>query len=102
MTLQDFLKVVPKDNYIGIYDMDTRSDQKYKSRARFQILPTRQSYFKVGNIPYGRIGRYLEYNIVGICHTEKGFLVRIMSNNHKRDLNNWLLVREIAKEFGRK
>lgn len=102
MTLHEFLYVVSRNDYIGIYDMDTRPDQKYKSRDRFQILPTKQSYFKVANIPYGRIGRYLDYKVVGICHTEKGYLVRIMSERHRRNLDNWLLAREIAKEIGYK
>lgn len=102
MTLHEFLLICPRDNYVGLYDMDTRSDQEYKSRERFQILPTKQSYFKIGNIPYGRIRQYLDYKVVGICHTEKGFLVRIMSERYRKELDNWLLAREIAKIFGKR
>jgi hypothetical protein len=100
MTLHEFLKVCGKNDYVGIYNMDTPYDKKYKSRERFEVHPMQQSYCKVNNIPYGRIRYFLEYEIVAINHTAKGYYVRIHSPQHREEMDRWLLAREIAKEMG--
>ena len=97
MTLYDFLKVASKDDYVGLYNMDTPYDKKYKSRKRFEEMPTQQTYFKIKNIPYGRICNFLDYEISSICHTDKGYFVRIHSHRKLKELDNQDLVREIAK-----
>ena len=76
MTLQEFLLVCSGDEYVGIWDI-SKSLSDHKSRKRFEERPSEQSYFKIANIPYGRIRYFLNKEICGINHTEKGFLIRI-------------------------
>ena len=102
MKLGEFLRVCNRDDYIGIYDMDTRHDQPYKSADRFQIHPTKQHYMKIGKIPYGRIGRFLDYEIMMINHNEKGYFVRIHSQKNIEDMKNWRLAMRIRDEFKRR
>lgn len=98
MTLHEFLKVCCKDDYVGLYDMDTSPLDKYKSRKRFEVFPTEQSYFKIDNIPYGRIRYFLDKEICAINHTEKGYLVRIhTAGRATKSLEQMRLAREIAK-----
>lgn len=99
MTLGEFLRVCSPKDFVGIYDMGTKYDQLYKTAERFQIHPTKQHYMKIGNIPYGRIARFLEFDIVQINHNEKGFFIRIQSQREKEDYKNWRLARRIHDEF---
>lgn len=101
MKLGEFLRVCNRDDYIGIYDMDTRYDQSYKSSERFQVHPTKQHYMKIGKIPYGRISRFLDYEIMTINHCEKGYYVRIHSQRNIEDMKNWRLAMKIRDEFKR-
>lgn len=102
MKLGEFLRVCNRDDYIGIYDMDTKYDQPYKSADRFQIHPTKQHYMKIGKIPYGRISRFLDYEIMMINHNEKGYFVRIHSQKNIEDMKNWRLAMRIRDEFKRR
>ena len=77
MTLHEFLQHCSVNDYVGLYDMDTTDKTPRKSQYRFQIIPTPQTYFKIKNIPYGRIGRFLGYEVLSIHHTAKGYFVRI-------------------------
>lgn len=97
MTLHEFMKVCGNDDYIGIYNMDTPIGKKNPSRKRFEEMPTQQNYFRIGNIPYERIGRFLDYEVIHINHTEKGFLVRIGSLLHRQEMDNRRMAREIAR-----
>ena len=99
MTLQEFFKIANKDDYVGLYNMDTPFDKKYKSRKRFEEFPTQQTYFKIKNIPYGRICNFLDYEISSICHTNKGYLIRIHSQRKLKEYANQDLAREIAREI---
>lgn len=99
MTLGEFLRVCSPGDFVGIYDMDTKFDQPRLKAERFQIIPTKQHYIKIGNLPYGRIARFLEYEVVHINHNEKGFFIRIHSQREKEEFKNWRLARSIYDEF---
>ena len=100
MTLGDFLKVCHKEDYIGILNMGAVTiDRKYKSSKRFEVYPTKQHYMKIGNIPYGRIRYFLDFEVEMINHTDKGYFVRIRSERDKQDTKNWKLARAIKAEF---
>ena len=64
MTLHEFLKCCDDNDYVGIWDISSDICRKHKSRKRFQACPTQQQYFKIGNIPYGRIKHFLEKEIL--------------------------------------
>lgn len=101
MTLYDFLTICGTNDYVGIYNMDTPCNKKHKSRKRFEEFPTQQSYFKVDNIPFGRIRNFLDYDITHVNHTEKGYLIRITSKRKQKQFEYWEMAREIAKEIKR-
>lgn len=102
MTVHEFLQVCRPDAYIGLWNMDVPVNSKYCSAKRFETRPTQQSYFKVGNIPYGRIGRYLDREVLTIDHTEKGFLVRFYDKRRQDERGrNSNLAGEIAKAIKR-
>lgn len=98
MTLHDFLSVCNPDDYVGIWDIDGNPTRKYMSKKRFEKQPTEQNYFKIKNIPYGRIEYKLEKEVLCINHTPKGFLVRIHTKGRARaDLDRYDLASKIAK-----
>ena len=98
MTLHEFLIKCNKDDYVGIWDVSSHKDRKNQSRERFEQCPTKQSYFKIGNIPYGRIRYLLDKEVLCINHTEKGFLVRVFEpNKTEQSFNNSDLADKIAR-----
>ena len=98
MTLHEFLRVCSGDDYVGILDLDCPFDKKGKSSERFETYPTQQNYFKVKNIPYGRIRWILDKEVCGICHTEKGMFVRIHTAGKA---SNYLDRHELAQEIAK-
>lgn len=77
MTLKEFLQVCSKNDYIGIWNIECSSLKEHKSRLLFEVQPTQQQYYKIGNIPYGRIMYLLDKDVYVVNHTQKGYLVRI-------------------------
>lgn len=103
MTLHEFLKCCDDADYVGIWDISGDLCRKHKSKKRFQKCPTQQRYFKIGNIPYGRIKCFLEKEIVMINHSDKGYLVRIHNKGEaKANLDRYDLARKIADEIKRR
>lgn len=103
MTLYEFLKCCDDNDYVGIWDISSDICRKHKSRKRFQACPTQQQYFKIGNIPYGRIKHFLEKEILMINHCDKGYLVRIHNKGEaKENLDRYDLARKIADEIKRR
>lgn len=102
MTLKDFMQVCSPEDYIGIWDIDTPSTKKNKSKKRFEEQPSKQNYFKITNIPYGRIMYFLDKDIFHINHTEKGYLVRLYTKGKaKNHMDRYELARMIAAEIKR-
>lgn len=93
MTLKDFLEVCNKKDYIGIWNISGNPLKEHKSRSRFEEQPTQQSYFKIENLPYGRIQYFLDYDVYCINHTEKGYLVRI---GKKQEIHENYLMGQLA------
>ena len=62
--------------------------------------PTPQNYYKVKNIPYGKIMYFLDKEVCAVNHTEKGSLIRIHNKGEARKhLDMGYLAREIAREI---
>uniref|UniRef100_A0AAU8B614 Uncharacterized protein n=1 Tax=Dulem virus 39 TaxID=3145757 RepID=A0AAU8B614_9CAUD len=102
MTLHEFLQVCSQEDYIGLWNVDVSATKPNKSRKRFEEQPTEQSYFKIGNIPYGRICNYLDMDILAINHTTKGYLVRLHNQDKlRKELDNYYLANKIAKAIKR-
>lgn len=102
MKLHDFLKVCNENDYVGIWDISGNPSKKYKNRLRFEERPTEQSYFKIGNIPYGRIMYLLDKEICGISYTKKGYLIKLHNAGEARKhLDMYRLADEIAKSIKR-
>ena len=93
MKLYEFLKVCGREEYIGIWLIYPSADIKYNSKRPFGKRPTQQQYYKIGNIPYGKIANYLDYDVLGVNHTEKGYLVRIF---RREELNQRVYINDIA------
>lgn len=101
MKLYEFLKICDANDYVGIWNVDA-SNKERRSLKRFETCPPKQSYSKVGNIPYGRIADYLDMDVLHINHNEKGILIRI--HNRKRleeSLNNYDIAGKITKAIKR-
>lgn len=99
MTLHELLNTCNRQTRVGIYNMDTPFDKSYKSRQRYEILPTPQTYSKIANIPYGRIRHFLDYDVVGIAHNETGLYIQIASEYGKERIKQRQLARDIAKSI---
>lgn len=98
MNLHEFLSVCDPNDYVGIWDIDGNPCREHKSKMRFEEQPTQQNYFKIKNIPYGRIAYKLEKEVHHINHTPKGYLVRICTKNRaKESLDRHDLAYKIAK-----
>lgn len=71
MTLKELLSVMCKEDYVGIWDISypIRPEGKYK--RQFEKQPTPQNYYKVKNIPYGKIMFFLDKEVCGVNHVEK-------------------------------
>lgn len=103
MILGELLERLCPNDYIGIWDMEyPASTRSRKYKRPFEEMPTEQRYFKVKNIPYGRIQYFLKHDVYVINHTKKGLLVRIgrMDRTHE-SLERHQLAFEIAKEIKR-
>lgn len=98
MTVQEFLQVCRSDAYVGFWNMDYPANIERRSAKRYEIAPTPQTYSKIENLSYGRIGRYLSREVMNIDHTEKGFLVRFYDKERLKERSSQQnLAREIAK-----
>jgi len=96
------LQVCSKEDYIGIWNIDTPITKKNKSMKRFEVKPSEQNYFKIANIPYGRIMSFLDMDIFCIDHTKKGYMVRIyVKGKAKNHMDRFDLARMIAEEMKR-
>lgn len=106
MTLHEFLKSCNKDDYVGIWDVDypvTTESERRKHKRPFEGRPNQQQYFKIGNIPYGKVMYFLDKEILCINHTEKGFLVKIHTKGKaSKSLDMMEQARYIAEEIARK
>lgn len=103
MNLHDFLHVCDPNAYVGIWDVDGNPCREHKSKRKFEEQPTEQNYFKIRNIPYGRIADKLEKEVCCINHTSKGFLVRIHTKDRaKKSLEQYDLADKIADAIKRK
>lgn len=102
MTLHEFLRVCNPKDYVGIWDIDGDPCRKNKSKKRFEERPAEQNYFKIENIPYGRIEYKLEKEVAGINHTAKGCLVRIYTKGRaKESIDRYDLANKIAEAIRR-
>lgn len=96
MTLKELLSVMHKEDYVGIWDISypIRSERKHK--RPFEGQPTPQSYYKIKNIPYGKIMYFLDKEVFGINYTDKGVLIRIYNKGEaEKHLDMSYLAREI-------
>jgi len=83
MKLVDFLKVIGKEDYVGIWNIDDRKGNG----------PTQQQYCKSQNLSWDKLRNIIDYNVLGINHTEKGYLVRVYSKDRvDRSLSEWGVV----------
>lgn len=100
MKLINLLEVLCKEDFVGIWNMEYPVSTKRKYKRPFEEYPTQQKYFKVKNIPYGRIQYFMNYDVYAINHTSKGLLVRIgkMDKTHE-ELERRTLAYEIGKEI---
>lgn len=100
MTLKELLSVMCKEDYVGIWDISYPINSGRKYRRPFEGQPTPQNYYKVKNIPYGKIMYFLDKEVCAVNHTEKGVLIRIHNKGEaKKHLDMYRLAREIAKEI---
>lgn len=97
MTLHEFLTVCNKEEYIGIWDISVVANNRKANRKNFGECPTEQNYFKIANIPYGRIMYLLHKEVFAINHTAKGFLVRV---HNKGEAEKHLDMMALAREIG--
>lgn len=101
MKLGELLEHLCPNDYIGIWDIEYPvSTRPRRYKRPFEERPTQQRYFKVKNIPFGRIQYFLKHDVYGICHTEKGLLVRIgkIDDTHE-SLSRHQLAYEIARQM---
>lgn len=97
MTLHEFLKVCSWEEYVGIYNMDTSFNQSRKSSKRYEVQPTLQHYSKIKNIQYGQIRHFLDFEVIGARHNEKGIYIQISRKYGENARDNRELARNIAK-----
>ena len=102
MTLHEVLCRMSEQEYVGIWDISYPTSTNLKHRRRFEGQPTPQTYYKVGNIPYGKVRYFLDKEVIGINHTEKGILIRIHNKGEAgKHLDMSYLANEIAKAIKR-
>ncbi len=100
MTLKELLSVMCKEDYVGIWDISYPINTKRKHKRQFEGQPTPQNYYKIKNIPYGKITYFLDKEVYAINHTEKGILIRIYNKGEaKKHLDMTYLAREIVREM---
>lgn len=100
MTLKELLSVMCKEDYVGIWDVSYPIGSERKHKRQFEGQPTPQNYYKVKNIPYGKIMYFLDKEVCAVNHTEKGILIRIHNKGEARKhLDMGYLAREIAREI---
>lgn len=96
MTLKDLLIVLSLDDYIGIWDT-SRKNGRYSNR------PSQQQYQKIGNIPWEKLRNVIDYDVLGVNHTEKGYLVRLYKKDElERSLNNYDLATKLCDQQSRR
>lgn len=102
MTLKELLSVMCKEDYVGIWDISYPIRPERKHKRQFEGQPTPQNYYKVKNIPYGKIMYFLDKEVCAVNHTEKGSLIRIHNKGEAgKHLDMICLAREIAREIKR-
>lgn len=100
MTLKELLSVMCKEDYVGIWDISYPYRPERKHKRQFEGRPTPQNYYKIKNIPYGKVMYFLDKEVCGINHTAKGVLIRIHNKGEARKhLDMGRLAREIAREI---
>lgn len=100
MTLKELLSVMCKEDYVGIWDISYPISSGRKYKRPFEGQPTPQNYYKIKNIPYGKIMYFLDKEVYAVNHVEKGILIRLHNKGEaKKHLDMTYLAREIAREI---
>lgn len=99
MKLLELLEHLCPDDYVGIWNIEYSVSTRSRKHPRpFEEQPTEQRYFKVKNIPYGRIQYFLNHDVYIINHTNKGLLIRIGRMDRTKES---LFKHEMAYEIAR-